>query len=148
MAIAAALGSPVFSPTINTHPCQDKVAIKIAHFSAGSESSETTGFIRGCASSTLDLESPPFAITRVHRTSSALKRKRPAKINIPSLQSSSTCFALNERVEAGSGRDCEVDLTQDQGEGYSVYCKRGKVRARMEDRHCAGVDIGGESKLV
>ncbi|KMZ70772.1 putative protein phosphatase 2C 30 [Zostera marina] len=148
MAIAAAVGSPVFSPTITMLPRQDKVAIKIGHLSSGSESSETAGCFRGCASSTLDLESPPFTVTRVHRTSSALKRKRPSKINIPLPESSSTCCLLNEREDASRGRDYQADLMQDQGQGYSVYCKRGKVRARMEDRHCAGVDIGGQSKLA
>ncbi|KAL6326571.1 hypothetical protein AAG906_008433 [Vitis piasezkii] len=68
----------------------------------------------------------------------ASKRKRPAKLSIPIIPA--CCFAVDSpaRVE-------RLDEVEVEGEGYSVYCKRGR-RAAMEDRYSADVDLGGDSK--
>ncbi|XAR71916.1 Phosphoprotein phosphatase [Bertholletia excelsa] len=70
-------------------------------------------------------------------SSLALKRKRPPRINIPisSLTFSAKRPAAAERMD-------EVEFL---GEGYSVYCKRGK-RGHMEDRYSAVADLREDSK--
>ncbi|XP_057489700.1 LOW QUALITY PROTEIN: probable protein phosphatase 2C 25 [Actinidia eriantha] len=66
-----------------------------------------------------------------------LKRKRPARIEIRSLR---LVFAVETPV--GVDRMSEVEF---EGDGYSVYCKRGR-RGAMEDRYSALVDLQGDSK--
>ncbi|KAL2541767.1 putative protein phosphatase 2C 2 [Abeliophyllum distichum] len=70
-----------------------------------------------------------------------LKRKRPPRIDIPALNMSSD---INKKIE-----DKEVDRLSEvevEGEGYSVYCKRGKRGGVMEDRYSAVLDLQGDSK--
>lgn len=72
---------------------------------------------------------------------STSKRKRPLRIEIPvapvSLAPVEGRTVIEERVE-------EVEV---EGEGYEVYCKRGK-RGRMEDRYSAVVGLEGDHKQV
>lgn len=70
----------------------------------------------------------------------ASKRKRPARLSIPIIPT--CCFAVDSpaRVE-------RLDEVEVEGEGYSVYCKRGR-RADMEDRYSADVDLEGDPKQV
>ncbi|KAK8496787.1 hypothetical protein V6N13_000130 [Hibiscus sabdariffa] len=70
-------------------------------------------------------------------TPSAVKRKRPGRIEIPTLMAVQLGFA----AETPRGEE-EVQV---EGERYSVYCKRGR-RAKMEDRYSATVDRDGDSK--
>ncbi|OVA02732.1 Protein phosphatase 2C (PP2C)-like domain [Macleaya cordata] len=63
-----------------------------------------------------------------------LKRKRPARIDIPV---ASLSFAV---PETSVMEEMEVDR-----EGYSVYCKKGR-REAMEDRYSAVVDLQGDPK--
>ncbi|GJX95502.1 probable protein phosphatase 2C 25 [Tanacetum coccineum] len=65
------------------------------------------------------------------------KRKRPARIQIP--------FAPLSFVDEVAKKGDEVTDIDEEGEAYSVYCKRGKRRA-MEDRFSAVVGLQGDSK--
>ncbi|CAA3029432.1 probable phosphatase 2C 25 [Olea europaea subsp. europaea] len=68
-----------------------------------------------------------------------LKWKRPARIDIPVLNMGF------DNINSNEGRDVnrlsEVEL---EGEGYSVYCKRGKRGGAMEDRYSAILDLQGD----
>lgn len=73
----------------------------------------------------------------VHKELPLLKRKRPARISVP----------LSNLLEgfAGSPRDGTVDKLEEievEGDGYGIYCKRGRLRAQMEDRYSVLVDEG------
>ncbi|KAK6932996.1 PPM-type phosphatase-like domain, partial [Dillenia turbinata] len=67
-----------------------------------------------------------------------LKRKRPARIDVPMM--SFNCFAAPSPVVKD-----RLDVVEEQGDGYSVCCKRGR-RGPMEDRFSARVDLEGDSK--
>lgn len=69
-----------------------------------------------------------------------LKRKRPTRLNIP-------VASLNVSVDRSTPRMAEDRWKEvvEEGEGYSVYCKRGK-REAMEDRFKACVDFSGQNK--
>lgn len=72
--------------------------------------------------------------------SAILKRKRPARLDIP-VASSALCFGVPATpCELGS----EVER---EGDGYFVYCKKGR-REAMEDRFSASVKLQGDSKQV
>lgn len=75
---------------------------------------------------------------------SVLKRKRPARLDIP-LTSGITNGPGLKTTPCGDDRLDEVEV---DGEGYSVYCKRGKRGSVMEDRYSALVDHNGQSKQV
>ncbi|KAK6122026.1 hypothetical protein DH2020_044233 [Rehmannia glutinosa] len=61
----------------------------------------------------------------------AMKRKRPARIDIPVV---TTLGFEDNRTVSDFDRSSEVEV---EGEGYSVYCKRGKRGGVMEDRYVA-----------
>lgn len=73
------------------------------------------------------------------KASPVLKRKRPARIDIP--------MASLGFEEAKTSSDCdrssEVVL---EGDGYSVYSKRGKRGGVLEDRYAAVLGIHGDPK--
>ncbi|XP_022747778.1 probable protein phosphatase 2C 25 [Durio zibethinus] len=68
---------------------------------------------------------------------SVVKRKRPTRIEIPSPMAVKLGFA----AETPRGEE-EVQV---EGEGYSVYCKRGR-RGTMEDCYSAVIDLNGDPK--
>ncbi|XWS56748.1 hypothetical protein CRYUN_Cryun09bG0112200 [Craigia yunnanensis] len=68
---------------------------------------------------------------------SVVNRKRPARIEIPTPMAVKLGFA----AETPRGEE-EVQV---EGEGYYVYCKRGR-RGKMEDRYSAVIDLNGDSK--
>ncbi|KAG4923640.1 hypothetical protein AAZX31_18G060100 [Glycine max] len=71
-------------------------------------------------------------------SSPLLKRKRPAKLDIPV---ASIAFAVSPTAAPSPARDAfEVD-----GPGFSVFCKRGR-RHHMEDCFSAAVDLHGQPK--
>ncbi|KAF8094918.1 hypothetical protein N665_0348s0001 [Sinapis alba] len=65
---------------------------------------------------------------------SALKRKRPTRLDIPIGTAGFTATASEESREV-----------EREGDGYSVYCKRGK-REAMEDRFSAMTNLQGDRK--
>ncbi|KAJ0979370.1 hypothetical protein J5N97_014844 [Dioscorea zingiberensis] len=69
---------------------------------------------------------------------SVLKRKRPARIDIP--MGDGLCF--DEPKKSDGRKEVEMD-----GERYSVFCKRGRKRIEMEDRYRADVDLLGDSQM-
>ncbi|CAL9044034.1 probable protein phosphatase 2C 32 [Musa acuminata AAA Group] len=69
---------------------------------------------------------------------SVSKRKRPARINIPLAKALTFAPEVSDdwrEVEAESAR-------------YTVYCKRGRKRLVMEDRHKVALDLNGDPKLA
>ncbi|KAL2549734.1 putative protein phosphatase 2C 2 [Forsythia ovata] len=68
----------------------------------------------------------------------ALKRKRPARINIPVMN-----MGFETRPDLDLDRLSEVEV---EGEGYSFYCKKGKRGGVMEDRYSAVMGLQGDSK--
>lgn len=75
-------------------------------------------------------------------SSSVLKRKRPARLNIPLTGPSGLGLKMTPR---GDERSDEVEV---EGEGYSVYCKRGRRGCVMEDRYAAVVSLDGDRSQV
>ncbi|XP_027090306.1 probable protein phosphatase 2C 25 [Coffea eugenioides] len=72
---------------------------------------------------------------------SILKRKRPARLDIPIV---SMGFGnVPPTPSAAAGRD--TDVVEVEGDGYVVYCKKGK-REAMEDRFSAAINLQGDSK--
>ncbi|XP_020087478.1 probable protein phosphatase 2C 32 [Ananas comosus] len=69
---------------------------------------------------------------------SLLKRKRPARIDIPAAEA----FAA---APAGSDGLGEVEA---ESARFSVYCKRGKRRLEMEDRHRASLDLRDDPQMA
>ncbi|XVF05758.1 hypothetical protein REPUB_Repub05bG0199900 [Reevesia pubescens] len=71
--------------------------------------------------------------------STILKRKRPARLDIPAATTGTVYFGV-------PATPCEVMReVEREGDGYSVYCKRGR-REAMEDRFSASVKLQGDSK--
>ncbi|CAI9774915.1 unnamed protein product [Fraxinus pennsylvanica] len=70
-----------------------------------------------------------------------LKRKRPARIDIPVVDMGFDNMNTNEDKDVDRLSEMEVE-----GKGYSVYCKRGKRGGVMEDRYSAVLDLQGDSK--
>ncbi|OIT03009.1 PREDICTED: probable protein phosphatase 2C 25 [Nicotiana attenuata] len=68
-------------------------------------------------------------------SSTILKRKRPARITIPI-----SSLSLEQVDQTPREEISRLDEVEVEGEGYSVYCKRGKKRGEMEDRYSAIVD--------
>nr|XP_043611073.1 probable protein phosphatase 2C 25 [Erigeron canadensis] len=68
-----------------------------------------------------------------------LKRKRPTRLDIPV-----GSFCVDRSTPAPAMEDRWKEVVVD-GDGYSVYCKRGK-RDAMEDRFVANVEINGDNK--
>ncbi|CAM8919933.1 unnamed protein product [Rhodiola kirilowii] len=107
-----------------------------------------------CSSSALSFPSSPLSIRLRNSNRSpfrdgekdvcdsgaapVLKRKRPLKIDIPV---ESLSFAA---VPPWKEED-RLDEVVEEGDGYAVYCKRGR-RSSMEDRFSAVVEDRGKSK--
>ncbi|WCJ19914.1 Protein phosphatase 2C family protein [Euphorbia peplus] len=70
-----------------------------------------------------------------------LKRKRPARIDIP-IMATGGCGFL---VETPRGEEERMEVLEVEEDEYSVYSKRGRRRF-MEDRFSANVDLRGGSK--
>ncbi|KAK8715868.1 hypothetical protein V6N13_043194 [Hibiscus sabdariffa] len=80
---------------------------------------------------------PQFSLPAHASVPSLAKRKKPPKIEIPTPVAVKLGFAA---VTPRGEEEVQVD-----GEGYSVYCKRGR-RGKMEDRYSVAVDLNGDSK--
>ncbi|KAH1038828.1 hypothetical protein J1N35_040571 [Gossypium stocksii] len=81
---------------------------------------------------------PQFSLgTDAAAPPSVPKRKKPPNIEIPTPVAVKMGFAA---VTPRGEEEVQVD-----GEGYSVYCKRGR-RGKMEDRYSVSIDLKGDSK--
>lgn len=88
------------------------------------------------------MDSKRNIISNTDKASTVLKRKRPAKIDIPLPPWSFEAVAGNQLQKE------RLDEMEADGEGYSVYSKRGKRRSAMEDRYSAAAGSGGDSQPV
>ncbi|KAK8302362.1 hypothetical protein V6Z11_D04G080600 [Gossypium hirsutum] len=83
---------------------------------------------------------PQFSLgTDAAAPRSVPKRKKPPKIEIPTPVAVKLGFAA---VTPRGEEEVQVD-----GEGYSVYCKRGR-RGKIEDRYSVSIDLKGDSKQL
>lgn len=82
---------------------------------------------------------PSVGATSCSSSPSVSKKKRPAKLNIPAGTFGFSSMVTKEKEE-DRWKEVEVD-----GDGYSVYCKKGK-RDVMEDRFKAVVELNGQHK--
>ncbi|KAH7548347.1 hypothetical protein ACOSP7_032225 [Xanthoceras sorbifolium] len=89
------------------------------------------------SSSTLSLR---IQNNKVDGGGSVLKRKRPMRIDIPSMAGLG-----GFQLETPRGED-RLDEVVVEGESYSVYCKRGRRGRVMEDRYSAVVGFNGDSR--
>lgn len=89
----------------------------------------------------------PISVTRnssecstsapVSTSPTVLKRKRPARLDIPVVSMNIRNFPASPTAAA--------DFVEVEGDEYSVCCKRGR-RGTMEDRYSAIVNLQGDSK--
>ncbi|TKY56493.1 phosphatase 2C 25 [Spatholobus suberectus] len=160
----AVSNSPVFSPSSSlfcTKPSiissPEALSLSLSHLkpsnsstaSSCSSSSSSSSSPSAAASSSpsspfrLRLPKPPTAFSASSSSTSpnatVLKRKRPARLDIPV---SSLAFGVPPTPSAAAR-----DVVEAEGDGFSVYCKRGR-REYMEDRYSAGDNLRGEHKLA
>ncbi|XP_010253791.1 PREDICTED: probable protein phosphatase 2C 25 [Nelumbo nucifera] len=154
----AVASSPVFSPSRVTLFCKNQASspealnLSLNHHglsssSSGSPSSSSSpsspftlrfqkplSGLRACKEGLISVDSVPSS------SASLLKRKRPAKLDIPV---SSLSFSAATATPAAPVDDRkEIEAERD---GFSVYCKKGR-RAAMEDRYSAVVNLQGDAK--
>ncbi|KAE9606017.1 hypothetical protein Lal_00025418 [Lupinus albus] len=143
-----ASNSPVFSPSsslfCNISPSPDSHTLSLSHLKPSSSAT-----VSSCSSPSNSTSSPssPFRLrlSKPHTASSTspngpiLKRKRPGRLDIPV---SSLSFGVPATPSAVAS-----DVMEAEGDGFSVYCKRGR-REYMEDRYSATDNLRGESKLA
>ncbi|XP_022887147.1 probable protein phosphatase 2C 25 [Olea europaea var. sylvestris] len=134
-AIAAVSSSPIFSPSPRKispifckpassppPPCLSPSPLTLKHFRKPFNSKDENLIEEEEATSKL----------------AALKRKRPARINIPVMD-----MGFDTMPDMDLDRLSEVEV---EGEGYSLYCKRGKRGGAMEDRYSAVMGLQGDYK--
>ncbi|KAK7300920.1 hypothetical protein RJT34_11773 [Clitoria ternatea] len=152
----AVSNSPVFSPSsslfctkpsiISSSP--ESLSLSLSHLkpSNSSTASSSSPTPSSCSSPSspfrLRLPKPPSVFSAPSSTSpnaTVLKRKRPARLDIPV---TSLSFGVPATPSAAARDDVEAE-----GDGFSVFCKRGR-REYMEDRYTAGDNLRGEHKLA
>lgn len=153
MCTVAISNSPVFSPSSRVSSsifCKSSPeSLTLTHSPSASSSSPKSSF-----KFRLQKPLPPASgLIRASNedgpTSSStsptfLKRKRPTRLAIPVAPLSFSADQSTPCVATAEDRWKEVEV---EGDGYSVYCKRGK-REAMEDRFKALVDFSGENTQV
>ncbi|OIW16502.1 hypothetical protein TanjilG_32172 [Lupinus angustifolius] len=148
----AVSSSPVFSPSSSlfcTKPSilsssPDSHTLSLSHLKPSS--SGTASCCSSPSNSTSSPSSPfrlrlskPPVISSTSPNGAVLKRKRPARLDIPV---SSLTFGVPATPSAVAR-----DVVEAEGDGFSVYCKRGR-REYMEDRYSAADNLRGESKMA
>lgn len=157
----AVSNSPVFSPSASLFynknsilsPSHEAITLTLTHLKPSSSSSSSSLSSPSSPSSPfrLRLPKPPSAFSSssvsASGTSSSsstspstvLKRKRPTRLDIPVAPLS---FSVPATPSAAAR-----EVVEEEGDGYSVYCKRGR-REAMEDRYSAVLNVEGDSKQV
>lgn len=97
-------------------------------------------FTKNCYIISSSTDSLPTSSSSSH-SSPVLKKKRPAKLDIP------VASLIVELPPAVPSPSAAKDVVEVEGDGFSVYCKRGS-RKHMEDRYSASLDLHGQSKQV
>jgi len=147
----AVSNSPVFSPSSSLF-CNksETLTLSLSHLKPSSTTTTTSSSSSSpspCSSPSspfcLRLPKLPLVFTSNKDSGSqndaVLKRKRPTRLNIP-VSEHAFCVPATPSAVAR-------DVVEAEGDGYSVYCKRGR-REYMEDRYTAGVNLRGENNLV
>lgn len=143
--------SPVFSPSSSLF---ETLTLPLTHvkFSPSSSLSPTPSSpsspfrfrlqrLPSGTTSNSSSSSSSAAVAGAVSSQTILKRKRPAKLDIPVAS-----VAFGGLV--ATPREVKRDELEEEREGYfSVYCKRGR-RESMEDRYSAVTDFQGDSKQV
>lgn len=104
-------------------------------------SSSSHYFTKKCSIISSSSDSLPTSSCSPSHSSPVLKKKRPAKLDIPV---ASLIVDLPPVVPSPSAAKKVVEV---EGVGFSAYCKRGS-RKHMEDRYSASLDLHGQSKQV
>ncbi|XP_038683032.1 probable protein phosphatase 2C 25 [Tripterygium wilfordii] len=149
--------SPVFSPPSPSLFCNkiETLALTLTHLKSAQSPSSSSSPSSPCSPLRVRLQKPLVGISSSSLASNSLsgsrlgsgspqallKRKRPARLDIPVVANG---FGAPETL-AADGRGFEEVEMEREGYGYSVYCKRGR-RAVMEDRFSATVSLQGDSK--
>ncbi|KAK7829334.1 putative protein phosphatase 2c 25 [Quercus suber] len=147
----AILNSPIFSPRISSNLCKSSASIsnspRVLHGlpptpSRPSSSSSSPLPPSPSTPSTVRFNKLNKQISTIEEVSrslngTVLKRKRPARIDIP-------VMSLSFGVDTPKAVERVVDVVEVEGDGYALYCKRGR-RGPMEDRYSAVVDVHGDS---
>ncbi|KAK7321362.1 hypothetical protein VNO77_31934 [Canavalia gladiata] len=154
----AVSNSPVFSPSsslfctkssiISSSP--ESLSLSLSHLKPSNSSTASSCSSPSSSSSPsspfrLRLSKPPTVFSLPSSSSSTspnatvLKRKRPARLDIPV---TSLSFGVPPTPSAVAR-----DVVETEGDGFSVYCKRGR-REYMEDRYTAGDNLRGEHKMA
>lgn len=130
----AAVSSPIFTPSPRKmSPVFCKPTAAAPPLSLSSPSSSFA--LKQIAKPLSEEEVGPSKVSPI------LKRKRPARIDIP---------VASLRFE-GSKTTSDLDRSSEvvfEGEGYSVYSKRGRRGGVLEDRYAAVLGLQGDSKQV
>lgn len=145
----AMANSPVFSPTSRV---SSSLFCKTSAFAASSETIQNPSSSSSPSSPVrlLRLQKQPLSPSGLIRdfsdcsgstSPSFLKRKRPARLDIPII--SVDFGSIPATPSTTSGR--ERDVVEVEGDGYAVYCKKGR-REAMEDRYSASINLQGDSK--
>ncbi|KAI0526915.1 hypothetical protein KFK09_002509 [Dendrobium nobile] len=166
--------SPVFSPSMISHTCKTSpesltLGLTQHHLSTSAATDGSPSTVRrfhrvpsglrmckneisassspgldssGVSPSSSSSASPCFSSTLASSSCGSAtftKRKRPARLDIPILG------LLAFEQPPGSDGKQEVEEESDR---YSVYCKRGRKRVEMEDRHSAALDLRGDPQMA
>ncbi|KAK3007012.1 hypothetical protein RJ639_016209 [Escallonia herrerae] len=119
------------SPENLTHALSPASALKL-RLQSQKPPPQTSGLIRDSDDGASTSSSSP----------TVLKRKRPARLDIPV---ASLSFGGGGPATASAAEERGRDVVEVEGDGYSVYCKRGR-REFMEDRFSAAVNVHGDPK--
>ncbi|OAY46278.1 probable protein phosphatase 2C 30 [Manihot esculenta] len=133
--------SPIFSspiiPSIFIKPCPSPTIL-------GSQSPTSLSLQPSLSAPSGSPRSP--LVIRVNETgleansAAVLKRKRPGRIVIPVVAG-----ILGFGLETSRREEERMEVMEAEGDGYSVYCKRGR-RGLMEDRFSASIDVNADYK--
>ncbi|KAL5102353.1 hypothetical protein RYX36_006680 [Vicia faba] len=151
----AVSNSPVFSPSSSLFCKQSSIitnseslTLSLSHLKPNNSSSTTLSPSPSSSPSSpfyLRLPKLPSVFSSSSSTNSTsqsdavLKRKRPTRLDIPV-----SCLGFGAPATPSA---VARDVVEAEGDGYSVYCKRGR-REYMEDRYTAGDKLRGESNLA
>ncbi|CAI9288113.1 unnamed protein product [Lactuca saligna] len=154
MCTVAISNSPVFSPSSRVSSsifCKSSPeSLTLTHSPSASSSSPKSSFkfrlqkplppASGLIRASNE-DGPTSSSSSTSTSPTFLKRKRPTRLAIPVAPLSFSADQSTPCVATAEDRWKEVEV---EGDGYSVYCKRGK-REAMEDRFKALVDFNGEN---
>ncbi|KDP45789.1 hypothetical protein JCGZ_17396 [Jatropha curcas] len=152
----AVSNSPVFSPSsslfcnnkspiLKSQSPADTITLTLNHLKPSQSPSSSSSPSSPCSPLRLRLQKPPTALASSSlastsgssaSTAAVLKRKRPARLHIPIME------VFGGPITSAAAEKAEIEI---EGDGYSVYCKRGR-REVMEDRFSAVLDLQGDPK--